>query len=211
MLIGLIGKKGVGKDTVADYLVETRGYQKLAYADPLKSACRELFSFSEEQLNGNLKEEIDPYWKVSPRQVFQFVGTELFRNEMKRLIPDIENNFWISCMERRLLSLLKTEPLIQGHKGNEVQKSNIVVSDLRFPNEVELIKKHGGMTIKIIRPESESPKLSSINFHSSEILTESLKSDFILQNFSTKDSLFQEMNSILKSILHSSNLPMNKE
>lgn len=189
MLIGLIGKKGVGKDTVADYLVETQKYQKLAYADPLKSACRELFSFSEEQLNGNLKEEIDPYWKVSPRQVFQFVGTELFRTEMKRLIPDIENNFWISCMERRLLTLFKSD-----------QKPNIVVSDLRFPNEVDLIKKHGGFTVKIIRSLNENKSPSSINYHSSETLTESLKSDFLLENLSTKDSLFENMDRILKSL-----------
>ena len=59
MIIGLSGKKRVGKDTVADYLVSKYGFIKYSFADPIKAVAKILFGFSENQLYGNNKEEID--------------------------------------------------------------------------------------------------------------------------------------------------------
>ena len=74
-IIGIAGKKGHGKDTVGNFLISFRGYKKLSFAEPIKKACQEIFMFTEDQLNGNDKENIDPYWNVTPRQVLQYVGT----------------------------------------------------------------------------------------------------------------------------------------
>ena len=79
LLIGLTGYKGVGKDTVADYLCAKYGFIRLSFAKPLKDALAIIFGFTDEQLNGSLKEVKDPYWQITPREAAQFVGTELFR------------------------------------------------------------------------------------------------------------------------------------
>jgi hypothetical protein len=63
-IVGLSGRAGVGKDTVADVLVKEFGYVKVSFADPLKRCAMELWSFTEEQLWGpsEMRNEPDPRW-----------------------------------------------------------------------------------------------------------------------------------------------------
>ena len=61
-IIGITGKKFNGKDTGAIYLINNYGYERLAFADALKEACKCIFGFTNEQLYGNKKEDIDEYW-----------------------------------------------------------------------------------------------------------------------------------------------------
>ena len=53
--IGLLGQKGSGKDTLADYLVNNKGFVKYSFATPVKNISKILFNLSYEQLYGNLK------------------------------------------------------------------------------------------------------------------------------------------------------------
>jgi hypothetical protein len=68
MIIGIIGLKGAGKDTIADYLVENFNYQKDSFAKSLKDATAVMFNWDREMLEGSTPEaraerEIpDPYW-----------------------------------------------------------------------------------------------------------------------------------------------------
>lgn len=52
MILGLCGLAGAGKDTVADFLVKDHGFVKVAFADPLKRICKEVFDFTDQQLWG---------------------------------------------------------------------------------------------------------------------------------------------------------------
>lgn len=135
MIIGILGRKRHGKDTTADYLVANYGFTKYSLADPLKDSLKVLFDFNDEQLYGNQKEVVDTNWNVTPRRVMQFVGTELFRNNIGKLIPDVGDNFWLKCLENKITK----------------NKHNIVIADLRFENEVKYIKKIGGVIWKVQR------------------------------------------------------------
>ena len=53
MIIGISGKAGSGKDTVADILAKEFGFVKCGLADPLKRIAREVFCFTDEQLWGS--------------------------------------------------------------------------------------------------------------------------------------------------------------
>lgn len=118
MIIGIFGKKGHGKDTIADYLVNYHNFHKLTYAEPIKKICKEIFSLSEDQLNNHtLKEEIDPRWNKSPRQIMQLIGTDLFR---KTFSEDI----WVNILCEKAKKLL-------------LEGKNIVISDIRHSNELE--------------------------------------------------------------------------
>ena len=70
-------KKRVGKDTVADYLVNKYGFVKYSFGQPIKEVAKIMFDFSDEQLNGDLKEAVDIRWGISPRQFFQDFGSSL--------------------------------------------------------------------------------------------------------------------------------------
>jgi len=144
-IIGVTGRKRHGKDVVADYLVKAYGYKKHAFAYPIKNAVHELFGFNNRQLYGDLKEVKDEFWGVTPRVIFQYLGTDVFRIGIQKIIPHIEDNFWIKNMERYI---------------NSNSDSNIVISDIRFQNEVDLIKKMGGYIIRIIRPKIDNNKFS---------------------------------------------------
>jgi hypothetical protein len=148
MLIGLLGQKRVGKDTVADYLVEKYNFKKESMATPLKDICKLLFGFNDNQLYGDKKEVTDLEWGVTPRIVLQYLGTDVFRQDINKIMPDINDNFWVKCMKNRLDN---------NHKLNPADK--IVIADIRFQNEVDMIHELGGIVIKITRPNIDNTDL----------------------------------------------------
>ena len=80
-IIGLAALARSGKDTVAGMLLQHRNVAAFALADPLKSGCQALFGLSsEEAWCDTIKEEVIEPWGLSPRQMFQTVGTEWMRN-----------------------------------------------------------------------------------------------------------------------------------
>lgn len=60
MIIGITGYAGSGKDTVADILVRDHGFVKVAFADPLKRICKDLFAFTDAQLWGSSSKRNEP-------------------------------------------------------------------------------------------------------------------------------------------------------
>lgn len=147
-LIGITGKAGAGKDTIADYLFDK--YTDIGvepFAAPLKDAARAAFGFSEEQVYGSAKETLDDFWKVTPRQVLQFMGTEMFRQTIGKLIPGVEDDFWVQRMYGRLSGQIVPED------GQEYLVGDIVViPDTRFQNEYDFIIANGGILINVVRP-----------------------------------------------------------
>lgn len=146
MLIGVSGRKFNGKDTFADYLVKQHGFIKIAFADNLKEACRIIYGFSDRQLYGDLKEVKDEYWGKSPREILQFVGTNLLRNQFLKEI-------WIKSLEKKMMDI---------KKNNKFCK--IIVSDCRFQNEVDMVNEHGGFVVRVTRPSVNNIK----DMHESE-------------------------------------------
>jgi len=69
MIIGFAGKKGSGKDTLGNYLIEKYKFERYAFGDPVKEVCRILFGFNDQQLYGDKKEEIDISLGIKPRGV----------------------------------------------------------------------------------------------------------------------------------------------
>lgn len=127
MIIGFGHRLRSGKDTAADHLVMTHDFVKRSWADPLKAACIEAFDWTEEHVYGALKDVVDPRWGFAPRHGLQYVGTNLFR----AWIPD----FWV----RRTIMALPPD-------------RNVVIPDVRFPNEAQAIKDAGGVVCRIDRP-----------------------------------------------------------
>jgi len=76
-LIAITGKARSGKDTLAEHLVASHEYTRIAFADPLKSAAQSIFGLTDAQTwDAELKETEIPYWGMTPRRMFQLLGTE---------------------------------------------------------------------------------------------------------------------------------------
>lgn len=189
-LIGITGRKFNGKDTLGNYYVEQHGYIRLAFADALKNVCANIFNFSEEQLYGNKKEEIDEFWNVSPRTIFQYVGTELLRDQLDKVIPNVGKDIWIKVIEKKIFDILKINPNVK-----------FVITDVRFSNECNFIKTMGGVMIRVTRDCVN--KLNNLNnYHSSEMEIDNLIVDIDLKN----DGSIEDLLNLANEITHFSSL-----
>jgi mannosyltransferase OCH1-like enzyme len=183
-LIGLCGKKYHGKDTVGDYLVKEYGYTKISFADKLKEVCKVMFNFTDEQLYGSKKEEVDEFWKVTPRLAMQFIGTDLFREQLNKIMPHIENNIWIEIVRKYILE-------------NKYKK--IVICDVRFENEAKMIRELSGTIIKITRSS-----MTSKDEHQSETEIDKIKFDDEIINDGSIPDLYKKI--VNKFVCHNSQI-----
>ena len=186
-LVGFLAKKRCGKDTSSDYLVEKHSFTKMTFAEPIKDASRILFGFSEEQLYGDLKEDIDPNWGTSPRIVLQYLGTDVFRNDINKIIPSIGNDFWVKLMKIKYQQSLENDPTIK-----------YTISDVRFPNEVKAIHDLGGIVIKIERPGFSNNENDE---HESEKNIDLIKDfDELIINDGSLNDLYSKVDELVKKI-----------
>jgi hypothetical protein len=159
MLIGMIGRMGSGKTTAGKYLVDKHGFTRQAFANPLKRACQDLFLLSDAQVFGNEKEIPDPrWWGCTPRKLLQYVGTDLLREQMQTIIPDLGTTIFVHRFGLWYEKLRKENPDV-----------NVVVDDVRFTDEINYISSHGGILIKIVRDSN----MAHCSQHISEQLAQS--------------------------------------
>lgn len=146
-IIAFIAKKGRGKDTAADYLIQNYNFTKRAFTDPLKKGIQQWFLFTDEQLFTEQKEIIDSRWGVSPRKVCQIVGSDVVRDMFPKILfndTKIGDSFWVKSFD------------IWYKSTTDLHRGNVVVSDVRFQNEVDYIKSIGGIVVKINRPSLDT-------------------------------------------------------
>ena len=194
-IIGLCGFKGSGKDTVADMLVNTSNYKKIAFANFIKNAAKELFDWDDTSFDSKNKEKVDDYWGVTPRKILQELGTEFLRVQCKDILsmdftlPNGEKHnatFHIKRINKEVIKLL--------NNGNK----NIIFSDIRFQDELDYIKKLGGIIIKVVRPSLSNNEFSQ---HISEQNINTLKNvDYELVNDHNIPHLYKKTSVIVEHI-----------
>jgi len=129
-LIAFTGKAQSGKTTAAKFLLH-EGYERMSFADPIKQMIRCLTTVTD-------KHAAPPaFGGRTVRELYQTLGTDWGRNM-------IHPNIWVQLGAERLRSLLGDveEGAIQG----------IVIDDLRFDNEAQLIRAFGGIVVQVHRP-----------------------------------------------------------
>ena len=139
MLIGVVGFIGSGKGTVADILVNKKDFTKISFADSVKDATAAIFGWPRGLLEGDtdesreFREKKDEWWSektgkhITPRNMLQLIGPEAGRDVIH---PDL----WVLSVERKI-GMYK----------------NVVIPDVRFPNEMKFIQNMGGFVIRVRR------------------------------------------------------------
>jgi hypothetical protein len=204
MIIGFVGFIGSGKDTAADYLVNFHGFRRDSFANTLKDAVAAVFGWDRTLLEGRTKEarewreQVDPWWAerlamphLTPRWILQYWGTEVCRQ-------GFHDGIWIASVE------------------NKMRKTtdNIVISDVRFPNEIRAIHNAGGKVIWVQRGELPSwhimagkanngdtfalEKLKALGVHASETAWVGKDIDYTIQNNSSIDDLFEQIKNLVE-------------
>jgi hypothetical protein len=169
-------RKNVGKDTAADYLV-SKGWVKMSFADPLKKVCSEMFNIPLVNFyNSALKEQVIPYWNKSPREILILIGTRMVRNFNTNEFNG--KSHWINLIKSKIMEC----------------KQNIVIADLRFPNELEFLKNINATVVKIIRTD-----VSADNDVDSELTNYTF--DYTIKNNKTKEDLYKEIDNIVNIVM----------
>ena len=128
-LIGLAGASRAGKDVIASMMAAKHGYTRHALATPLKDLCQGMFGLSNEQVHGGLREVVDARYNMTPRRILQTVGTDCVR----AISPD----HWVDAFEATHFPL--------------DFRAKVVVTDIRFQNEADAIKRLGGSVFLVTR------------------------------------------------------------
>jgi hypothetical protein len=176
-IIAICGRKQVGKDLMANFICDNYDYINMKFADPMKRALKELFNFTEQQIEID-KEIVDKEWGISPREAMQFFGCNVIQYEFQKLIPGIGRNFFVKSLATKI----------------KKTKSNIVISDLRFIHEYKALKEQfpNIIIIKLFRPS-----IASSDTHISEMELDNIIGDFTIINDGTKQDLFDKTKNIL--------------
>jgi hypothetical protein len=176
MIIGLTGYARHGKNTVAQYLVEKHGFKQMAFADGVREmalAIDPLISCYGYGMADSTFYTLMPNSYLS--RVVETVGWEIAKQnpEIRRLLQRIGTeggreifgpNCWIDLLQRKI-----QESVIQ----------NIVISDCRFPNEADAIKRLQGQVWRIHRPNFNSGVSRE---HPSEASIDEIHVDTIIKN-----------------------------
>jgi len=184
VLLGIMGPIGSGKSTVANHLVKKHGFVEKSFAEPLKKACQELFLFTNDQMFGTQDQKMTPderWFGCSPRTALQFVGTELLRDNLNTIMPGLGKNIFTHHFTIWYLNEIAKNPDIK-----------VVVSDVRFQNEVNVIHSLGGSVIKITRD------MTTTSTHASEVDMQSIMNfDHQVLNTSSLDNLYELVDTIV--------------
>jgi hypothetical protein len=191
-LIGLGGHLRSGKDAVADHLVEKHGFVKLGMSDALHEAMLAIdpviwptstAGYESAEEVWRYSEAIAEWGYVRTKEMFpearrllQKLGTEVGRNM-------VGENVWVNIMARK----------IDDHRG---AGHPVVVTGIRFPNEVQMIRELGGRSVWIDRPNLATR--GAIAAHASENSVGEQDFDGLIVNDGTLEDLYEQVGAFVK-------------
>ena len=209
MIIGICGLIGSGKDTIADYLVNIHEFRRDSFAATLKDAVAAVFGWDRELLEGRSRhsrewrEQLDPWWSqrlgqdITPRWILQQWGTEVCRQ-------GFHDDIWIASLENKL----------------RTTQDHVVISDCRFPNEIQAIRRAGGLVMRVKRGADpgwfqlaeqhflQGTALPGAMPHASEWSWAGTEFDHVIVNDGTLDQLYRTVSCLVQDHLDArKNLP----
>lgn len=195
ILIGLTGYARVGKDTVADYLVTEYGFTKLSMAAPLKRMLRTLDPYTAQQ-DGREPIRVSELWEALDgdenaikssaygpeyRRLLQKLGTDCIRS--------IDPDFWVKAMVQEI---------------EESGADRIVIPDVRFPNEGELIWNPQRFSLRKVSEKSRLFQVDRLGVHydpdgheSEQWVGKMGENGFIINSGSRLDYLHEAVDEVL--------------
>lgn len=183
-LIGLGGHLRSGKDAVADHLVTEHGFVKLGMSDVLHEAMLALDPVVRVWNDGTFERYskviaehgyVEAKKRPEARRLLQKLGTEVGRDM-------IGENVWANIMARK----------IDDHRG---AGHPVVVTGIRFPNEVRMIRELGGRTVWVDRPNLATR--GAIAAHASENSVGEQDFDGLIVNDGTLEDLYAHVSQLL--------------
>ncbi len=187
-VLGISGKLGSGKDTVAEMIIRhsPEVWKQTAFAKKLKQIVSILAQVPyETTLNQAGKNHMVDEFDLTVGEMLQQIGTNVLRGW--------NENVWI----KSLLLELKSEV-----------GTNWLITDARFPNEADFLKNNGSFIIRVNRPVNPVAEASGrdLNHPSETALDDYAHFDYVIENDGTLEDLEVKVINML-SVLYSAEVP----
>lgn len=172
MILGISGKAGSGKDTIANIIKYSHPeYNIIHFADGIKSTVADLCGLNWYDVNTQTGKKEFVSWldNITVRELLQKFGTAI----RKEVHPD----FWVRV----------TMQDIQGI-------DNVIIPDVRFPNEKKAIEDKGGIVIRVERPNIEQMD------HESETALDNYSFKYIIHNDGTLEDLSEKVEELISHL-----------
>jgi len=212
MIIGISGRMGSGKNTVGDIIekicLTNEGplFEQKAFAGKLKQTASLLTGIPVEKFEdqefkktllgsewGTVKDiplnAITPFADMefnvmmSVREFLQRLGTEAMRD-------GLHTNVWVNALFADYI------PYSVTGSNYEENESKWIITDMRFPNEMEAVELREGITIRVVRQDMHSLE-AMIPAHASETALDGAEFDYVIDNNGTLDELVEKVREIL--------------
>ena len=167
------------------------------FAGKLKQIASMLTGATLEQLEDQdfKKLEIGPDWGMTYRELLQKLGTEAMRN-------GLHTNVWVNALmadyhltPNKSMDELFNEHFLNNKSEIHYKLPNWIITDIRFPNEMDAVKAKGGITIRVNRTNRWN-KPQDIE-HTSETALDNHEFDFVIDNNGTISDLIDKVKEIL--------------
>ncbi|WP_144721191.1 hypothetical protein [Cellulosimicrobium sp. TH-20] len=197
-LIGMSGRKQSGKNTFAAHLVREYDYVEVAFADALRDMALAIDPIVRARfvLDPHDPDRLGRVEKIRLSAAVKDLGWD----RAKELVPEVRlflqrlgtdgvrriigEDIWVDTLSERISKLL--------WDGRDV-----VVTDVRFPNEARLIKRLSGFLVRVERPglpHDEHPHVSEV------ALDDFADFDFVVQNDRAIEDLHRKADLVTRSI-----------
>jgi hypothetical protein len=178
MLVGFCGIAQSGKDTAANLLVNHHGFERRAFADPMRQML----------------------YAMNPRVIHYNIDGSPIIMTVQQLVDDIGWEFAKRSSDVRSLiqrlgteggrSILGDDVWVNALFKNPYDK--LTISDVRFPNEADEIHRRNGIIIRVVRENVEVP-----NGHSSETAYSS--QDYTIFNNGSVENMYKMLYDIMSN------------
>jgi hypothetical protein len=193
-LLACAGQLRQGKDVTADYLAKRLGWGRGSFASNVKRIFCETFGVDLDFIEKwKTVSEPPPGFKIPVRQALQFIG-DGFRS--------IKDEIWIEMLLR-------------------IDHKSLIISDVRYKNELLAVRERGGKNILIYRPgfinndpnDSESQIREFVEYFLKEGIEGRVNCstgdfglvDFFLVNDGSLDQLYSKIDDLILPFLEFSN------
>ena len=227
MIIGINGKIGAGKDTVGTIIQgllltnKNQSSEIKKFAGKLKQIASILTGipvkkFEDQEFKTTLLDvewgtvqdiplnSIPPFADMqfnvmmSVREFLQRLGTEAMRE-------GLHTNVWVNALfaDYKAKWVPTGNAIEEDEVSLEKEYPNWIITDMRFPNEMEAVEKRHGITIRVVRPHGYTDpntgvyKEMPLSYHPSETSLDDAKFDYEIINDGTMEELVKKVREIL--------------
>ena len=199
MIISITGKIGSGKDTIAEIIQQSTqlDWEVKKFAGKLKTIAELLCGVPKQNFESQefKKTQMTEEWGMTYREFLQKLGTEALRS-------NLHENVWINA----LFSDYKAKTVAVGTSEFDITEKdelpNWIITDTRFPNEMDAVKSKNGLVIKVertlkLRKGYDTP--NETDLHPSETSLDNYTEwDYVIENNGTLEELRAKVMLILE-------------